>query len=124
MEGVMGGSEMGMGPVFTMSGRSEMGYPYPYPNYTEMEKRQLFLRSYQFSRKKSVAERIKGSFFRVKRVVWSRLRSARKIRKIVWFRLRYGFFYSTRKRNFLRLHNPNASTTTSCLFKYSVCVFN
>ncbi|KAI8028268.1 hypothetical protein LOK49_LG02G00147 [Camellia lanceoleosa] len=31
----------------------------------EMEKRQLFLRSYQFCRKKSVAERIKGSFFRV-----------------------------------------------------------
>ncbi|THG19690.1 hypothetical protein TEA_024970 [Camellia sinensis var. sinensis] len=46
----------------------------------EMEKRQLFLRSYQFCRKKSVAERIKGSFFRVKRVVWSRFRSARKIR--------------------------------------------
>ncbi|CAL5354864.1 unnamed protein product [Camellia sinensis] len=79
----------------------------------EMEKRQLFLRSYQFCRKKSVAERIKGSFFRVKRVVWSRFRSARKIRKIVWFRLRYGLFYSTTKRNFLRLHNPNTTTTTS-----------
>ncbi|KAI8024539.1 hypothetical protein LOK49_LG03G00584 [Camellia lanceoleosa] len=79
----------------------------------EMEKRQLFLRSYQFCRKKSDAERIKGSFFRVKRVVWSRFRSARKIRKIVWFRLRYGLFYSTTKRNFLRLHNPNTTTTTS-----------
>ncbi|KAG9130280.1 hypothetical protein Leryth_004274 [Lithospermum erythrorhizon] len=69
-----------------------------------MEKRQLFLRSYQFSRKKSVSERIKGSFFRVKRVVFMRLKTARKIRKMVWLRIRYGFFCFRRRRFFLRLH--------------------
>ncbi|GAA0154112.1 hypothetical protein Leryth_011893 [Lithospermum erythrorhizon] len=75
--------------------------------YTDMEKRQLFLRSYQFSRKKSVTERIKGSFFRVKRVASLRLKSARKMRKMVWSRLlKYGFFCNRRRRfRFLRLHN-------------------
>ncbi|KAK2966185.1 hypothetical protein RJ640_008751 [Escallonia rubra] len=92
-------NQVGMIPIF----RSEMGY-------TDMEKRQLFLRSYQFSRKKSVGERIRRSFFRVKRVIWVRLRSARKLRKMIWFRLRNGLFYSTRRRMFLRLHN-NSSTS-------------
>ncbi|XP_052193717.1 uncharacterized protein LOC127802075 [Diospyros lotus] len=99
-----------------VAGRSEMGYPCYHP-HTDMEKRQLFLRSYQFSRKKTVAERIRGSFFRVKRVIWVRFRSAVKIRKLFWFRLRhgyYGFFSSSRKRRFLRLHTQNHHPSGSC----------
>ncbi|PSS08438.1 Lamin tail domain-containing protein [Actinidia chinensis var. chinensis] len=101
----------GMGPVFTRS--ESTGHPYYYHPYTDMEKRQLFLRSYQFSRKKTIGERIRGSFFRVKRVIWVRLRSARKIRKILWFRLRYGLFYAARKRKFLHLHSPNNNNNNS-----------
>ncbi|KAK6915761.1 hypothetical protein RJ641_020878 [Dillenia turbinata] len=78
--------------------------------YTSVEKRQLFLRSYQFSRKRSLTERIKRSLFRVKRVVCLRLKSARKFRKLVWFRLRF-FFY--RRRKFLRLlHSNNISNVS------------
>ncbi|KAL3538409.1 hypothetical protein ACH5RR_001775 [Cinchona calisaya] len=94
-------NQSGMGPIFMLMRNDQMGY-------TEMEKRQLFLRSYQFSRKKSMSERIKRSFFRVKRVIWVRLRSAKKIRKIVWSRLKFGFFFSFRRRRFfLRLHSNN-----------------
>ncbi|KAH7833312.1 hypothetical protein Vadar_005041 [Vaccinium darrowii] len=114
-------NQVGLGPVFS---RSEMGYPfnYHYPN-TDMEKRQLFLRSYQFSRKKkSVGERIKGSFFRVKRVIWVRLRSARKIRKMVWSRLKLALLGCARRKRFLRLHsqnsirNTNSSWSSSCFW--------
>ncbi|GLT74071.1 hypothetical protein SLA2020_458920 [Shorea laevis] len=72
-------------------------------NYTMMEKRQMFLRSYQFCRKRSLAERIKGSLVGVKRVMWFRLRSARKLRRLVWSRLRLAFYY--RRRRFVRLVN-------------------
>ncbi|XP_049389326.1 uncharacterized protein LOC125853646 [Solanum stenotomum] len=81
--------------------------------YTDIEKRQLFLRSYQFSRKKSVGERIKKSFFRVKRVIWVKLRSARKIRKLVWLRLKYGIFGYRRRRFFRRIQNSSYYNTSS-----------
>ncbi|CAL0316525.1 unnamed protein product [Lupinus luteus] len=55
-----------------------------------IEKRQLFLRSYQFSRKKSLTERIKGSIVRVKKVVWLRLRS---VRRFVLSRFKCAFYY-------------------------------
>ncbi|KAL0384696.1 UNVERIFIED_CONTAM: hypothetical protein Sradi_2863900 [Sesamum radiatum] len=88
-----------MGPAYLF--RSETGY-------TELEKRQLFLRSYQFSRKQNVAERIKKSFFRVKKVMWVRFRSARKLRKMLWLKLKNGLFFTTRRRRFfLRLHNSS-----------------
>ena len=90
-------------------------------NYTNtmMEKRQLFLRSYQFSRKRNFSERIKSSFIRVKRVICLRLRSARRIRKLVCSRLRYGFYY--RRRRFLRLlnnhnHNYNKNNSSNCFW--------
>ncbi|RDX75320.1 hypothetical protein CR513_44807, partial [Mucuna pruriens] len=57
---------------------------YPEQNNTMLEKRQLFLRSYQFCRKKSVTERIKGSLVRAKKIVWLRLRSACKLRSFSW----------------------------------------
>nr|XP_027114998.1 uncharacterized protein LOC113733058 [Coffea arabica] len=99
-------NQSGMAPIFTFMRSDNMGY-------TDMEKRQLFLRSYQFSRKKSMAERIKKSFFRVKRVIWVRLRSAKKIRKMVWSRLKYGFFFTSRRRRFfLRLHGNNHYATS------------
>ncbi|PIN25601.1 hypothetical protein CDL12_01651 [Handroanthus impetiginosus] len=86
------------GPTYTYMFRNEMGY-------TELEKRQLFLRSYQFSRKQSVAEKIKKCFFRVKRVIWARFRSLKKLRKILWLNLKNGLFFTTRRRRlFLRLH--------------------
>ncbi|CAI9765253.1 unnamed protein product [Fraxinus pennsylvanica] len=91
-------------PVYML--RSEKGY-----TVTELEKRQLFLRSYQFSRKQSLTEKIKKSLFRVKRVIWGRFRSARKLRKILWLKLKNGLFFtsSRRRRRFsLRLHNCNS----------------
>ncbi|KAJ4721795.1 Lamin tail domain-containing protein [Melia azedarach] len=84
-------------PVFRTSSSDSFGY------MEQMEKRQLFLRSYQFCRKKSVTERIRSSFFRVKRVMWLKLRSARRIRKLVWWRFRWGF--NCKRRRFLRLIN-------------------
>lgn len=93
-----------------------------------MEKRQLFLRSYQFCRKKSVTERIKGSLVRVKKLVWLRLRSARTLRKLVFSRFKCGFYF--RRRRFFRLFSNNNTTfhhypktQSSCFFQlyfYSV----
>ncbi|CAI9101428.1 OLC1v1038758C1 [Oldenlandia corymbosa var. corymbosa] len=102
-------NQSGLGPIFSFRSGDFGGY------MTDLEKRQLFLRSYQFSRKKTVAERIRGSFFRVKRVIWGRLRSAKKIRKMVWSRIKHGFFFTSacrRRRssyNFLRLQNNHYS---------------
>ncbi|KAL9174919.1 hypothetical protein ABFS82_02G082500 [Erythranthe guttata] len=74
---------------YTMRSDQQMGY-------TELlEKRQLFLRSYQFSRKLSLGERIKNSFSRVRKVLWARFRSARKLRKILWLNLKNGIFFTT-----------------------------
>ncbi|KAI4304231.1 hypothetical protein MLD38_039773 [Melastoma candidum] len=64
-----------------------------------MEKRQLFLRSYQFSRKRSLGERIRGTFARAKRVIWFRLRTAARLRKLVCSRLcRFGQRFCSRGR--------------------------
>ncbi|KAL7237795.1 hypothetical protein ACSBR2_003991 [Camellia fascicularis] len=99
----MGVNEVGMGSVF----RTEIVYPYHH-QHTGMEKRQLFLRSYQFCRKKkSVSEKITGFLFRVKGIIWVRIQSTMKVRKMVWFRLKHGLFNATRKMRFLYLHNPN-----------------
>lgn len=81
-------------------------------NYMMMEKRQLFLRSYQFCRKKSLTERIKRSLVRVKRVIWLRLKSARRFRKLACFRLRCGFSY--RRRRFVRLLNNYIHHHNNC----------
>ncbi|XP_012569915.1 uncharacterized protein [Cicer arietinum] len=90
-----------MNPLF----RSEsFGYYYfPDQNYTMIEKRQLFLRSYQFCRKKkSLTERIKGSLVRTKKVVWLKLRNAIRLRRLVSFpRFKCGFYY--RRRRFSQL---------------------
>ncbi|KAL1212734.1 hypothetical protein V5N11_021288 [Cardamine amara subsp. amara] len=72
------------------------------------EKRQLFLRSYQFSRKQSFSEKVKRSVKRVKRVVLARLRSVRRLKRVVWSRFRSVFCY--RRRRFFRLfhlHEPS-----------------
>ncbi|XP_044470451.1 uncharacterized protein LOC123199486 [Mangifera indica] len=90
-------------------------YGYMEQSNMMMEKRQLFLRSYQFCRKKSVSERIKTSIIRVKRVMWLKLRSAFKIRKLVWSRLRWSVNY--RRRRFVRLVNHNYHHyNSSCSF--------
>ncbi|KAI6684463.1 hypothetical protein NL676_030376 [Syzygium grande] len=96
-----------------------------------MEKRQLFLRSYQFSRKRSLSERIRRSLRRVKRVVWFRLRSVRRFRRLVWARLCRSvrphvhgrgcscLYYCSgsrgrkRRSNFFRLLNPSSSHNSS-----------
>ncbi|WOG84271.1 hypothetical protein DCAR_0103454 [Daucus carota subsp. sativus] len=91
-------------PIF----RSEM-------SYTDMEKRQLFLRSYHFSRKKSLSDKIKVSFFRVKKVIRIRLRSAKKIRKIVWFKLKHSFlFFTSGNKRFLPLRYRKNSYNCLC----------
>ncbi|KAJ4898457.1 hypothetical protein Rs2_25251 [Raphanus sativus] len=71
-----------------------------------VEKRQLFLKSYQFSRKQSLTEKIKRSVGRVvKKVVWMKLKSARRLKRVVWSRLKTAFFYHHRR--FFRLLRPN-----------------
>ncbi|XP_020572441.1 uncharacterized protein LOC110019195 [Phalaenopsis equestris] len=63
----------------------EWGFPEHY-----MEKRQLFLRSYQFSRKPpgGAAERLRSSTVRVGRLICFRLRAARRLPRLLWARLR------------------------------------
>ena len=103
---------VGLNPIFR---NESFGYYIAEQNYMMMEKRQLFLRSYQFCRKRSLSERIKGSLVRVKRVICLRLRSACRIRKLVCSRLRYGFYY--RRRRFLRLlNNQNKKNNSTCLW--------
>nr|AFK34771.1 unknown [Lotus japonicus] len=93
---------------------------YPDQNYTMMEKRQLFLRSYQFCQKKSFTERIKGSLIRAKKVLWLRLwsSSAGGFRKLVFFpRFRCTFYY--RRRRFSRLlnrHHRSKTESSSCFW--------
>ncbi|WZZ41965.1 hypothetical protein YC2023_038224 [Brassica napus] len=75
-----------------------------------VEKRQLFLKSYQFSRKQSLTERIKRSVGRVvKKVVGMKLKSAKRLKRVVWSRLKTAFFY--RRRRFSRLLHPNKSSS-------------
>ncbi|RWR94474.1 hypothetical protein CKAN_02377000 [Cinnamomum micranthum f. kanehirae] len=79
-----------------------------------MEKRQLFLRSYNLSRKKSAMERLKLSLIRVRRVVWLKLR---RLRRFIWSRFKHGYNYGGRRRS--RLHpfiNMNMNTKMDCLF--------
>ncbi|XP_051146554.1 uncharacterized protein LOC127262087 [Andrographis paniculata] len=88
---------------------------------TGVEKRQLFLRSYQFSRKQSVGERIRRSIWRVKRVIWGKFRSARKLRKMLWLKLKTGVFFTRRRssRGYAYFHvNGTASSRgpSSCTF--------
>ncbi|KAK7259061.1 hypothetical protein RIF29_24655 [Crotalaria pallida] len=93
-------------------------YPHDNNNNTMMEKRQLFLRSYQFSRKKSFAARIKGSLVLAKKVVWRKLKSARKLRRLVFsrFRIKCGFYYRrTRFSRLLNGHNRKSDSSSSCL---------
>ncbi|MED6171818.1 hypothetical protein PIB30_044301 [Stylosanthes scabra] len=116
--------EMGGVSVKNPLFRSEsfIGYNYYYPeqSYTMIEKRQVFLRSYQFCRKKTLAERIKGSFVRAKKVVWLRLRSARRFRILIFSRLKCAFYY--RRSRFSRLfsaahcHHSKSTETSSCLW--------
>ncbi|TKY52374.1 hypothetical protein E2542_SST23896 [Spatholobus suberectus] len=85
-----------------------------------LEKRQLFLRSYQFCRKKSLTERIKGSLVRAKKIVWLRLRSACKLRRFIFFSRFKCAFYYRRRRFFQLLHsNNNRKTESSSCFWYT-----
>ncbi|KAI3509175.1 hypothetical protein L2E82_24373 [Cichorium intybus] len=102
-----------MNPIFRSESLTAMGtsYPYPYSAITEVEKRQLFLRSYQFSRKQSGGQRVKRSLFRVKKLIWVKLRAAKKIHKMIWMKLRHGFSFSYgfRRKRFIRLNHNNNS---------------
>ncbi|KAJ0980506.1 hypothetical protein J5N97_008761 [Dioscorea zingiberensis] len=66
-----------------------------------MEKRQVFLRSYHFSRKRTAMERIRRSLVRVRRLISLRLRSARRLPLLVWCGLRLKL--KLRRRRFHRL---------------------
>ncbi|KAF8387576.1 hypothetical protein HHK36_026230 [Tetracentron sinense] len=93
-------------PIF----RPEMGFS----DQNYLEKRQLFLRSYQFCRKRSLVDRIKRSLVRVKRVIWVRLRSAPKLRRLVWLRLRsFGYKYNRRRFHRLISHTYRSSALWS-----------
>lgn len=86
-----------------------------------LEKRQLFLRSYQFSRKQSLGDRLKRSLVRVKRLVWVRAKSARRLPKVIWSGLRFAL-YNKRRRLFKLLnqyyyYNNNTIDKNSKFFK-------
>ncbi|KAK7392150.1 hypothetical protein VNO78_20580 [Psophocarpus tetragonolobus] len=114
-----GNQEMGSVSTLNPLFRSEAFgyYLHPEQNNTMLEKRQLFLRSYQFCRKKSLTERIKGSLVRAKKIVWLRLRSARKLRRSLIFFSRFKCaFYYRRRRFFQLLHTTNCQTESSSCF--------
>ncbi|KAJ9186082.1 hypothetical protein P3X46_005624 [Hevea brasiliensis] len=93
-----------LGPTPILRSDSLLGYTEQ--SSLMMEKRQLFLRSYQFCRKKSLTERMKTSLVGVKKVIWLKLRSACKLRRLLWSGLRYSFYFR-RRRTFLRFRSPN-----------------
>ncbi|XP_017433214.1 uncharacterized protein LOC108340381 [Vigna angularis] len=93
-------------------------YPDAEHNYTMMEKSQLFLRSYRFCQNKSLEESVKGSLVRVKKVLWLRLRSAKKLRRLVVSRIRIkcGFYYRRRRfSHLLNAHNRKIDSS-SCFW--------
>ncbi|KAL8205957.1 hypothetical protein R6Q57_009508 [Mikania cordata] len=97
-----------MNPIFKIESLTGMGAGAgagmgAYTTITEVEKRRLFLRSYQFSRKQSTGQKLKRSFFRVKRLIRVKLRSAK---KMIWFRLR---LYRFRRKSFMPLNHHNTS---------------
>ncbi|OWM72353.1 uncharacterized protein LOC116197510 [Punica granatum] len=99
------------GPVFRIDSMEQQGFLNSYTNCLMMEKRQLFLRSYQFSRKRTLSERIRRCLIRSKRVIWSRLRCVRKLRKLVWsklFKLRHGFGSRRQYSRLFRLLSSNS----------------
>ncbi|XVE63191.1 hypothetical protein DITRI_Ditri06bG0180500 [Diplodiscus trichospermus] len=102
-------------PVSSIS-MSDSSYGYMEHNCMMMEKRQLFLRSYQFCRKRPLTERVKRSLVRVKRVMLFRLRSARKLRRLVLSRFRFAFY---RKRRYIRLMNNHYrhSRNSACFWE-------
>nr|XP_043622890.1 uncharacterized protein LOC122594510 [Erigeron canadensis] len=116
---------MMMNPVFRTESLPGVGMGMgmiPY-TITEVEKRRLFLKSYQFSRKQSTSQKMKRCLFRVKKLIWVKLRSTKKIHKMIWFRLRHGLFYGLRrnKKTFIRLnhhhhHNNNFTSSAHCFW--------
>ncbi|KAK9678327.1 hypothetical protein RND81_11G203900 [Saponaria officinalis] len=66
-----------------------------------LEKRQVFLRSYQFSRKQSFGEKLRRYLVRVKRLILLRVCSARKLRRVVWSGLRHAI--CSKRRRLCRL---------------------
>lgn len=84
-----------------------------------MERRRLFLRSYHFSRKRPAGERARGALLRVRRLVWTRLREARRLPRLLWAKLRRSLdvLIAARRRGhrvqFQSL--PHRSAATDCL---------
>ncbi|CAN8260329.1 unnamed protein product [Cochlearia groenlandica] len=108
-----GGGSGGYGGVW-QSNNNNGYYGYGYSG-GYVEKRQLFLKSYQFSRKQSLTDKIKRSMKRVvKKVVWLRFKSARRLKRVVWSRFKTAFFY--RRRRFFRLLNPNKPSSSYCFY--------
>lgn len=111
-------NETDMNPIFRSDSHMGMGMGMiPYTTITEVEKRRLFLKSYQFSRKQTAGQRMKRSLFRVKKLIWIKLRSAKKIQKMIWYRLRHGFFFNGfRRKRFIRLNHHNNNNTSICFW--------
>ncbi|CAA7400180.1 unnamed protein product [Spirodela intermedia] len=87
-----------------------------------IEKRQLFLRSYQFTRKRSSAARIGDSVLRARRLVWVKLRA---VRRFLWLHLRRLFTAGCRRhRRFHRMHTPpprSRSAAASSIWRLRCC---
>ncbi|KAL5981766.1 hypothetical protein ACLOJK_015829 [Asimina triloba] len=97
-----------------LAGQQILRPEFTFSDSSYMEKRQLFLRSYQFSRKKTVVERIKHSLVRAKRLVWLKLRSVRKLRRLVWSRLRQAIARRRFHRLVSRSNAPYWSLSSCC----------
>ncbi|XP_074293918.1 uncharacterized protein LOC141621117 [Silene latifolia] len=114
-----------MVPIF----RPESGtwyQPYGELQANYLEKRQLFLRSYQFSRKQSFGAKLKRSLVRVKRLFWVRVRSARRLRRLVWSDLRKALYVKRRRLSRLvnYYYNAHCSSNNNTTKKYNYEIFH
>ncbi|KAI0512328.1 hypothetical protein KFK09_012967 [Dendrobium nobile] len=88
----------------------EWGFPEHY-----IEKRQLFLRSYHFSRKRdTAAERLRSSTVRVGRLICFRLRAARRLPHLLWAGLRAALYGRRRRHRRFSLLRPTTAGFCSC----------
>ncbi|KAL4199143.1 hypothetical protein AMTRI_Chr03g143420 [Amborella trichopoda] len=72
-----------------------------FSDHSYFEKRQLFLRSYQFQRKKCVRKRMGFWLVGLKRLIWVKLTLIRRFKRLVWRRLGIGHG----RKKFYRLRN-------------------
>ncbi|GAB2282513.1 hypothetical protein Dimus_017054 [Dionaea muscipula] len=85
-----------------------------------MENRQQILRSYQFTRKQSLGEKIRSWLIKARRIIWLRFQSASRLRRVIWSRLHSAV--SRRRwrlsRSLCRIQTSNCSSSSSSYYQY------